>query len=308
MNASRTNESEQGAAAGDRHVIRADGLSATISADGAELVSLRDGAGEELLWQAGPQWPRHAPVLFPTVGRLAGDTLRHNGKAYPLPQHGFARDSRFAWGERGEDAARLILADDEGTRRLYPFPFLIEMIYAVTKRTLSVTTRVTNPGDEVLPCGIGAHPGFRWPLVAGVAKEAHAIEFGAAETGPRLAIEDGLLGAAEPLPFDGRVLPLSDDVFTAGALVIPDVRSRSVRFRARNAAGEPLRSLLLSWEGYKDLGLWSKPEGAPFLCIEPWFGMASRVGWDGPFVEKPGILLLPPGETREFVWRVTVEG
>ena len=71
-------------------------LSAEVKADGAELCSLRDASGAEVLWQAGPIWPRHAPVLFPIVGRLKDDTLRHEGRAHRLTQHGFARDKRFA--------------------------------------------------------------------------------------------------------------------------------------------------------------------------------------------------------------------
>ena len=38
----------------DRHVMSNGTLSATVKADGAELCSLRDAAGEEMLWQAGP--------------------------------------------------------------------------------------------------------------------------------------------------------------------------------------------------------------------------------------------------------------
>ena len=53
----------------DSHTLQADGITATILAHGAELCSLRNEAGLELLWQAGPQWPRHAPLLFPIVGR-----------------------------------------------------------------------------------------------------------------------------------------------------------------------------------------------------------------------------------------------
>ena len=60
-----------------------------------------------MLWQAGPVWPRHAPVLFPIVGRLKDDRLRHQGKSYHLPQHGFARDRRFAWLNRSATACRL---------------------------------------------------------------------------------------------------------------------------------------------------------------------------------------------------------
>jgi galactose mutarotase-like enzyme len=82
---------------GDCFTLHNDMMTATIAADGAELCSLKDAAGLELLWQAGPQWPRHAPNLFPIVGRLKNDELRHRGRLYPMTQHGFARDCRFDW-------------------------------------------------------------------------------------------------------------------------------------------------------------------------------------------------------------------
>ena len=43
----------------DRHRITAAGVSAEVSAKGAELISLCDAAGSEMLWQAGTEWPRH---------------------------------------------------------------------------------------------------------------------------------------------------------------------------------------------------------------------------------------------------------
>jgi len=290
----------------EQHRIHTAGVSASIAAQGAELNSLRDADGEELLWQAGPEWPRHAPVLFPIVGRLANDTLRHAGQTHRLTQHGFARDSRFEWTERTATRAALRLRDSEATRALFPFPFVLEQIFSVQDATLSVTTRVGNPGGAVLPCAVGAHPAFRWPLAAGVAQEAHLLEFAAAESGPALAVRDGLMAAPGPLPFDGRVLPLSPALFAEHALVMPDVSSRGVRFVAPGEDGVPARVLTVSWDGYKDLGVWSPPGGAPFLCIEPWFGMASPVDWDGDFADKPGLLLLRAGESREFTWRVTV--
>ncbi|MDA9408543.1 hypothetical protein XH80_17885 [Bradyrhizobium sp. CCBAU 45384] len=82
----------------DTYTIRSGALAATIKAQGAEMCSLRHEDGIEFVWQAEPAWPRHAPLLFPIVGRLANDELRHRGKTYRMTQHGFARDSRFAWG------------------------------------------------------------------------------------------------------------------------------------------------------------------------------------------------------------------
>jgi D-hexose-6-phosphate mutarotase len=54
----------------DRHTLRSDRISATILAHGAELCSLKTSDGLELLWQAGPEWPRHAPLLFPIIGEV----------------------------------------------------------------------------------------------------------------------------------------------------------------------------------------------------------------------------------------------
>ncbi len=51
-------------------------LSLTVDTHGAEAVSLKNAAGEELLWQADPAvWKRHAPILFPWTGKLASTVL-----------------------------------------------------------------------------------------------------------------------------------------------------------------------------------------------------------------------------------------
>ena len=110
--------------------LHGDGISATIVGQGAELVSLRDAEGTELLWQAGPAWRRHSPVLFPIVGRLTGDQLRHQGRSYPMTQHGFARDKRFTWAEQGPRSCTLVLTDDADTRAHYPFAFRLAVTTA----------------------------------------------------------------------------------------------------------------------------------------------------------------------------------
>src|SRR6266849_1098554 len=101
--------------------LRNDTMTATVAAEGAELCSLKNVEGLELLWQAGEAWPRHAPLLFPIVGRLKNDELRHGGKIYPMTQHGFARDREFEWSERGSRSCTLVLTDDAATRSNFPF-------------------------------------------------------------------------------------------------------------------------------------------------------------------------------------------
>ena len=271
-------------------------LTAIVSADGAELRSLRDASGNEWLWQAGPEWPRHAPVLFPIVGRLAGDTLRHAGKAYPMTQHGFARDLRFAWLARDSAGCRLRLTDDAGTRAVFPFAFALELSYAAADGVLSCEATVANSGEAALVFSIGAHPAFAWPLPGGGAKEAHVVVFGDDEPGPMVRLSDGLLDAAEALALEGRELRLAEGLFAADAMVLPGVCSRSLRYVSPNGAALEMR-----WDGYGDLGLWSRP-GAAFLCLEPWCGHASPLGWDGDFSAKPGVVTLMPGAARRFRW------
>src|ERR1700709_2762131 len=95
----------------DLHDFAGAGLSASVSAHGAELHHLRDATGRDILWSAEPIWPRHAPVLFPIVGRLKDDTLIHDGRSYRMTQHGFARDRRFDWVERSGTGCVLALRD-----------------------------------------------------------------------------------------------------------------------------------------------------------------------------------------------------
>src|SRR3569833_2158265 len=135
----------------DRHTIHAGGITATIRADGAELCSLQTTDGRELLWQAGPAWPRHAPWLFPIVGRLKGDQLRHQGKTYPMTQHGFARDLGFQWLERTPVSCTLQLRDSEATRARYPFAFRLTIDCRIVAQSLQLSSEIANPGDEVLP-------------------------------------------------------------------------------------------------------------------------------------------------------------
>jgi galactose mutarotase-like enzyme len=287
----------------DRHDMAAGGLRAAMLAQGAELCSFRDDTGRELVWQAGPAWPRHAPNLFPIVGRLAGDRLRLGDASTRMTQHGFARDRRFAWESRTQDACRLVLRDDAATREIYPFAFRLDVGCALGADGLSVTYTVANPGEVDLPFSIGAHPAFAWPLRPGEAKDAHRLEFAEPEPAPIRRLRDGLLLAEpQPSPVQGRMLALDESLFANDAIVMDRVASRSLRYLGPDGTG-----IEVSWHGFRELGIWMRL-GGEFLCIEPWAGHASPVGFDGDFFDKPGVVRLPPGATRSFGFRVQPVG
>ncbi len=279
--------------------ISGSGLSARIKADGAELCSLQDESGREFVWQALPAWPRHAPVLFPIVGRLAGDTLRQGGASFKLTQHGFARDRRFTLALKAADHCTWVLEDDADTRARYPFPFRFEVSYTITGRELHIGFDVDNPGEAPLPASMGAHPAFSWPLPGAASKAGHVLTFEHPEPAPTRRVAGGLLQPqTEPSPLEGRVLRLDDRLFARDAVIFTQLASRWVRMEAQGAAG-----LEVGWDGFAQLGLWMKP-GAEFLCIEPWRGYASPEGWDGDFAGKPGVFHVPPGGRISATHRV----
>jgi galactose mutarotase-like enzyme len=286
----------------DQHILRSSGIAATIKADGAELCSLRNAEGRELLWQAGEVWPRHSPLLFPIIGRLKNDELHHRGKTYSMTQHGVARDHRFEWLARGPAFCKLVLIDNAATRARYPFAFRLEVTCAVKDADLDITLTVTNTGNEVLPASLGGHPAFNWPLLPGLAKQDYALTFSHDETAPIRRLQGGLmLATPEPTPIGGKLLPLSERLFDADAVILDHPASHSVRFAADRGP-----SIEMSWDGFHELGIWSKPGGVPFLCIEPWHGFASPVDFDGEFSDKPGLMHIPPSATRSLSYRIRI--
>ena len=289
-----------GSAGDDRHRMTNGWITAVVLAQGAELCSLQGENGHEFLWQAGPEWPRHAPVLFPIIGRLAGDTYTHDGHTYRLTQHGFARDRRFTWVARTETSCVLRLEDDPESHTQYPYPFSLEFAYQLENDGLTLRYTVSNPGEGVLPAALGAHPAFVWPILPGTTKEEHELRFARDETAPIHGVSGGLLTAAvHTSPVVDRVLELRPELFADDALVFTTLSSRSVRF-----SGHDTPVVEMAWEGFEQLGVWSKPSGADFLCIEPWHGYASPEGYTGDLMEKPGMMLLPPGTQRELQWTV----
>jgi galactose mutarotase-like enzyme len=284
----------------DSHTLHSDGAAATIRAHGAELCSLKDPHGLELLWQAGPEWRRHAPLLFPIVGKLKSDELRHRGKTYKMTQHGFARDHRFEWIEREPDRCTLVLTDNAATRQRYPFAFRLAVSYALQHADLGVTVEIANTGEEILPASIGAHPAFNWPLLPGLEKQAYALTFSNDEAAPVRRLKDGLLRSApEPTPVLGKTLALSERLFDDDAVIMDGLASSSVCYAADHGP-----SIEMFWEGFRELGVWSKPGGAPFVCIEPWRGTASPADFDGEFSDKPSLMHIAPGDKRVLKYRI----
>lgn len=286
-------------------VISSGDLTATINPLGAELWSLCDGAGRELMTDADPRWwTGRAPILFPFVGRCRDDRYRLNGHEYPMPQHGFARRKPFALLEHSETRAAFRLEADAETRLVYPFEFSLEIVFDLDGGRLTISARVANEGDTAMPFSFGFHPAFAWPLPYGAAASNHRILFDRPEPSPLRTVDraTGLIAAdTRPSPVDGDLLVPTYGMFDGDALIWDKLDSRSLLW---GAPGSP--NLRIAFPDTSWLGIWQKP-GARYLCIEPWAGMADPVDFSGEVWDKPGIFRLPPEGIRSFHLSVSLE-
>jgi galactose mutarotase-like enzyme len=278
---------------------------ARISEAGAELKSLASlSSGQEHIWNGDPAWWNgSAPVLFPVIGGLKDGQYSYEGKSYKLPSHGFARASEFAVTRSTEDSVELTLTSSAKTRESYPFDFHLKVSFQLERSGIAVRYDVTNTGAGRMYFSIGSHPAFVVPF-AGGALENYYVLFEREETIERWFFKDGMLtaGKTEEVLENSRVLSLSRTSFDQGIMVFKHPESREFTL----ANGLNAHSVRVLTEGVPYLGVWSKPGGAPFVCIEPWHGIPDMSDTSGDLVDKEGILTLEPRAVFTTGYRVEI--
>ncbi|MCO4291541.1 aldose 1-epimerase family protein [Solitalea sp. MAHUQ-68] len=268
-------------------------LSIQVKTKGAELCSIFNKETQlEYLWQAGEAWPKHAPILFPIVGKLKDNTYLFNEKSFSLSQHGFARDMEFVLSSSSTDELVLTLNSSEATYEKYPFKFKLDIIYRLKDKALEVETRTTNLGPETMYFSIGFHPAFKIPLVDSTDYSDYYLEFNRTENIERWSIEGGLIGKPYHRVLQNEnKLPLSNELFNADALVFKGLESDKISIKCQKTE----HGLDFSFKNFPFLGIWAKPN-ANFVCLEPWHGIADEVESTMEFKNKEGIRSLLQNE------------
>jgi galactose mutarotase-like enzyme len=277
-------------------------LQARIHPRGAELQSLyHKEYGVEYMWSGDPAWwGKHSPVLFPIVGQLRNNSYTWQGKQYSLPRHGFARDNDFIVEPADETSAVFALHSSDATRAVYPFDFIFRLRYALNEDVLTVSYEVTNTGSSDMYFSVGGHPAFAVPRIQGTAYEDYFIEFSKTETAPRWLISNNLIDSASDMLKDATRLPLTHELFYRDALVFKNLQSDEISLRSHKTP----HGLTMNVSEFPYLGIWAAKD-APFVCLEPWQGIADSVGHNGLLEEKEGMIRLPAGETKIFSWQLT---
>lgn len=279
-------------------------LTAQFDTHGAELTSLVVN-GMEHIWHADPKyWKRHAPILFPIVGKVWDNTYRVEGKEYHLPQHGFARDSQFQLLDQEADSVTMMLCHSNETLEKYPYPFRLTSKHQLVGHKLVSKWIVENVAEDDMYFQIGAHPAFNLPrfnannMIHGYLSFYRNGEQITNLDITRLSPKGHALPEHYELMMQDHLLPITPTLFEHDALVIEGHQvDRVVMLDAARK-----EYLLMDFDA-PVVGIWS-PVNAPFCCIEPWYGRTDAEGYIGSIERRDHIQRLCPKKAFTFTYSI----
>ena len=282
-----------------------DVLSIEIQDFGAELHSIKKD-DVEYLWQGDPDfWARQAPVLFPIVGKLKNGSYTYDNETFKLGGHGFACDQVFKLLESEANEAIFELRTSRETRAVYPFDFRLRITYKLIGNQLTVKWEVKNLDDQEMYFGIGAHPAFNVPLENGTFED-YRLTISPAKSRQYIPLNPatGVLDLSQKHAVDQNDFTLTRELFKDDALVFETPEATEVCLSSTVND----RSVKISWEDMPFVGLWSPyPAEAPFVCIEPWCGIADDQNTDGDLTTKFGINTLAHGKKFKASYTITIK-
>lgn len=279
--------------------LKSNAAIAKIDTKGAELISFVDVLGTEYIWQKDAKyWGRSSPVLFPIVGNLRAGKTIIAGKEYQLEKHGFCRDAEFHVSFQSESTAVFTYSANEETLRQYPYRFCLSLAYRLEEDKLNIRYTVMNMDDKPIDYCLGAHPAFCLPEGE---FEEYFLDFEQPENTalPVYDFEKSEINIANRVSYlkNETRLPLKYSYFDNDALIFDTLKSRSVRLQSIRTG----RGVQVDFNGFESLAFWT-PIGlkAPFLCIEPWCGMAVCSDEGDEYEKKRGIQHLEVDGQKEY--------
>lgn len=276
--------------------LKNDILSVRISELGAEIKSIVKDE-YEYIWQGDPQiWAGSAPILFPLCGASKDGKYILDGKEYNIPQHGFAKFKTFEVESVTDTKAVFLLKEDDETLSMFPFKFEFRAIFTLKKNAIKTEYKVKNLTDDTMYFSVGSHEAFVVP--EGI--EDYDIIFPKKETLESMLINGPLIQKHKMLiAKNTNVLPMYDKYFLLDTLIFGNLNSKSAILKNRKTE----RAVKIDFPDADYFLIWHKPS-APYVCLEPWSGMADREDSDYDITKRDSIISL--GVNKEYTNTHTV--
>lgn len=273
-------------------------LVAGIKSAGAELTSIRSKESDfEFLWQGNPDvWYGQSPVLFPIIGRVLDDKYYLEGKEYTMPKHGLFRKREAQVVSQEKSKITFIETEDEETLKIFPYNFEVYVTFELIEKSLKCSYKVVNKNDKTMYFSIGGHPGFNCEI-------GDHLVFDEKETLETVAIDTECLRNGKTLPVlnDETTITITKDIFNDDALIFTGIKSKCITLESDNHN----RKVKFDIGSCPYLGIWAKP-GAPYVCIEPWWGVNDDHNKKDDFSQKDCIQRVDAGNNYNCYWQAEI--
>ena len=276
-----------------------------VSAQGAEMHSLVDKAdGREYLWQGDTKyWKWHAPVCFPIVGVVHDGTATRAGEPIRLTVHGFARDRSFRKLSQSENELLYELRSDDDTLARYPYRFAFRIGYRIQGNQITTRYEVENTDKKNMYFSLGAHTAYRCPVTPQGEFSGMELRFPTEKPLKHFLFDGEFITERQAeLPVEKGVLPLKQALFSKGVLAFKHPGIIEVELVQKEIG----KGVQVDFKGFPYLGVWTKAEGAPFVCIEPWHGVTDGEARTA-FEEKEGLCELAEGKRFSASYTITIK-
>ena len=97
-------------------------------------------------------------------------------------------------------------------------------------------------------------------------------------------------------------IKITSELFSEDAIIFKNSTSNKVSIKCNKDSSK----LTLDYKGFQYIAFWS-PKNAPFVCLEPWYGISDFVNTTGNLEEKEGIQKLGKKEIFNAVMSITIE-
>lgn len=285
------------------HIIESNDLIIESKNSGAELTRIYSKKyNKEILWNGDSSfWGRHSPILFPIVGRLKDNETYIEDKLYNMSQHGFARDMEFEVIDETNSSIIYKLQSNEESKKFYPYEFELLIKYTLEENKLNIKWEVKNIDSRDIYFSIGAHPAFN--ISSREELSNYYIEFKCKDNVNQISLEGPYYNEITSMS-KLETLELNPKSFEKDAIIFTNIDELSIKNKKED------NYIKVSFEDFPLVGIWSpyyKDENltAPFICVEPWHGLADSVNSDKVYKNKKFINKLNIGEI--FITDYTIE-
>lgn len=289
-------------------VLENEGFRVEINPFGAELTSFRSKTtGTEYVWGGDPAaWKRHAPVLFPIVGRLKDKTYTVDSASFEITQHGFGRDLEWEPKQVSGTCAEFTLTQSEYTKKMYPWDFTCTLRFTLDGGSLIKEHITRNDSGSTMYYEIGGHDAYTLCWQEGEKITDYFVDFEGTDALTRIVTDEDVMLTAERirLPLDGGRLHISRELFASDAVMTEGLTVR----RASIGSTKNSRRVTMEFEDFPYFAVWSpyKDFDVPFTCLEPWSTLPDGTHLDHAIENKQGIRRLAPGESETLAFRTTI--